>query len=413
MSSPVAKSRILLLPIFHMSCFCFIGSTTTTTKSSTAAAEDIDIVSEGSAAECFSELPFDPEPEGQASGLQKLFNEAVNLQDKLVAVVVTISADFSYDANFREVKPETVPGERVSTYAVSLHDAAKLLDLLCGGQAAELAEPGWRELLDDINSVAADSVTFNWECCGACGPHGFGRGRRRGIGPSATMQLVGHALQRGFTVMVSDFSLKALLSEWSEELLGANPFVNLPSSCNHQFQLDFFPEHLKNDEVPQQLQVVGELCATDGRAVVSAMGDTIVYTINPKRPQTDAYQLQVLTVVSSWSGGGSVPEAMKCEIEHNGSSKRGVAGHVTLTYPSGGQLVTSMGHWIELTRINTSVESLMQAAAHNFGEEEVYQHRQELSQMRTETERQVCLQKLSKQMIQKSVPTRMKARTKY
>ncbi|OLP87440.1 Sodium channel protein type 11 subunit alpha [Symbiodinium microadriaticum] len=192
------------------------------------------------------------------------------------------------------------------------------------------------------------------------------------------MQLVGHALQRGFTVMVSDFSLKALLSEWSEELLGANPFVKLPSSCDHQFQLDFFPEHLKNDEVPQQLQVVGELCAADGRAVVSAMSDTIVYTINPKRPQTDAYQLRVLTVVGSWSGGGSVPEAMKCEIEHNGSSKRGVAGHVTLTYPSGGQLVTSMGHWIELTRINTSVESLMQVAAHNFGEEEVYQHSYDL-----------------------------------
>lgn len=410
-----------------MSCFGLIGSkktkttktktkpfqtTSTTLTSSTAAAEDI--LSEGSAAEYSSELPFEPYPEAQASELQKLFNETENLQDKLVAVVVTISAECSYDENFREVKPETVPGERVSTYSVSLHDAAKLLDLLSGGPAAELAESCWRELLDDINSVAADSVTFNWECCGACGPHGFGRGRRRGqVGPSATMQLVGHALQRGFTVMVSDFSLKALLSEWSEELLGANPFVKLPSSCDHQFQLDFFPEHLKNDEVPQQLQVVGELCAADGRAVVSAMSDTIVYTINPKRPQTDAYQLRVLTVVGSWSGGGSVPEAMKCEIEHNGSSKRGVAGHVTLTYPSGGQLVTSMGHWIELTRINTSVESLMQVAAHNFGEEEVYQHRRELSQMRTETERQVCLQKLSKQMIQKSVPTRMKVRTKY
>ena len=124
-------------------------------------------------------------------------------------------------------------------------------------------------------------------------------------------------------------------------------------------------------------------------------------------------RLQVLTVVGSWSGSGTVPEAMKCEVQHDGSCKRGVAGHVTLTYPSGGQLVTSMGHWIELTRINTSVESLMQVAAHNFGAEEVHQHRQQLSQMRTEAERQVCLQNLSKQMIQKSVPTRMKARTKY
>ena len=136
-----------------MSCFGLIGSkktkttktktkpfqtTSTTLTSSTAAAEDI--LSEGSAAEYSSELPFEPEPEAQASELQKLFNETENLQDKLVAVVVTISAECSYDENFREVKPETVPGERVSTYSVSLHDAAKLLDLLSGGPAAELAE---------------------------------------------------------------------------------------------------------------------------------------------------------------------------------------------------------------------------------------------------------------------------------
>ena len=42
----------------------------------------------------------------------------------------------------------------------------------------------------------------------------------------------------------------------------------------------------------RQLQVVGELCAADGKAVVAAMSDTILYTVNPRRPQTDAYQLQ-------------------------------------------------------------------------------------------------------------------------
>ena len=199
----------------------------------------------------FPDLP-EPEPEGPAV-LQKLFNEVDDRQDKLVAVIVTISADVSYDENFREVRPETVPGERVSTYSVNLHDAGQLLDLLTGRQAAEL---GWRELLDDINSVAADSVTFNWECCGACGPHGFARGqfggrRRAQVGPSVNMQLISHALQRGFTVMCSDFSLKALLSEWSEDLLGANPFVTLPCQCDRQFQLDFFPDQLKHDEVPQ------------------------------------------------------------------------------------------------------------------------------------------------------------------
>ena len=190
-----------------------------------------------------SDLLFDQQ-------FEKLFVQAESPNDKLVAVIVTISADESYDENFREVKPETVPGERVSTYALSLHDAGKLLDLLSGREAPEL---GWRELVQDINAVAADSVTFNWECCGACGCHGFGHRRGQVRQPSATMQLISYALQRGFTVMCSDFSLKALLSEWPEALLGPNPFVKLPSQCDHQFQLDFFPEQLKHDEVPQSL----------------------------------------------------------------------------------------------------------------------------------------------------------------
>ena len=243
-------------------------------------AEAEDVVSEASFNSQYSTvLPHEPEPESGPGEVQKLFTDAEKQEDKLVAVVVTIGEEMSYDENFREVKPETVPGERVSTYALSVHDAGKLLDLLSG----RAAEPGWRELLEDINSVAADSVTFNWECCGACGPHGFGRRRAFGA-PSATMQIIGQALQRGFTVrrsdasstlgnvehaflyyhalrflllrssevMCSDFSLKALLSEWSEALLGPNPFTVLPCQCDHQFQLDFFPEHLKSqDEVPQ------------------------------------------------------------------------------------------------------------------------------------------------------------------
>merc|ERR1719238_1843816 len=79
-------------------------------------------------------------------------------------------------------------------------------------------------------------------------------------GASPTMRLMGLAVRRGFTVMCSDFSLKALISEWSEELLGPNPFVKM-GECDFRFKLEFVPSDLKNEEVPQQLQVVGELCA--------------------------------------------------------------------------------------------------------------------------------------------------------
>ena len=159
--------------------------------------------------------------------------------------------------------------------------------------------------------------------------------------------------------------------------------------------------------------MVGELCTKDGKAVVSALSDTILYTLNPRRPPTDLYQLKVLTVVTEWTGT-AMAEAMKCEIQQGpGAVKRGAAGHVALSYPSGGQLITSMGHWIELTRINTSIESIMQVAARNFGAQEISKQRAELSSARNDAERQRCVQKLSKEMIQKSVPSSMKNRTKF
>merc|ERR1719453_1148425 len=156
------------------------------------------------------------------------------------------------------------------------------------------------------------------------------------------MEFMGLAMRRGFTVMCSDFSLKSLIYDWSEQHLGPNPFVKV-GECNSQFQLEFTPQELQHEDVPQQLQVVGELCKEQGKAMVSAMGGTILYTVDPKRPRTGRYDLKILTVVTDVSEGlQSVGEGQKCSVGEGENIKIGVAGHVALTYPSGGQLVTSM-----------------------------------------------------------------------
>eukprot|EP00971_Amphidinium_carterae_P083389 1650362-Amphidinium_carterae.1 len=80
------------------------------------------------------------------------------------------------------------------------------------------------------------------------------------------MRFMGYAVGAGFTVMCSDFSLKSMIHEWSPECLGPNPF-EVVGSCDAQFVLEFVPQDLQNEEVPQQLQVVGELCASEGKAV--------------------------------------------------------------------------------------------------------------------------------------------------
>ena len=45
----------------------------------------------------------------------------------------------------------------------------------------------------------------------------------------------------------------------------------------------------------------------------------------------------------------------------------GAAGHVLLTYPSGGMILTSMGHWIELMKIDTSAEKLFDYIEKEYG----------------------------------------------
>merc|ERR1712232_1332009 len=196
---------------------------------------------------------------------------------------------------------------------------------------------------------------------------------------------------------------------WSEEQLGPNPFLQL-GGCSGQLMLEFASAELANEEVPQQLQVVGELCGDKGKAVVQAMGDTIVYSVNPARTKTDKYDLKVLTVVTD---GVHVEEAMKCAVGEGDNRRSGAAGHVTLTYKEGGQLVASNGHWIELTRIDVSLEAVERAAAKHFGSNELRSFEADYACAATAADRESAMQSRAEKMVSQSAPCRMKARTKF
>merc|ERR1719235_3004939 len=126
--------------------------------------------------------------------------------------------------------------------------------------------------------------------------------------------------------------------EWSEEHLGPNPFVRVArGECGAgQFQLEFLPEDLEDEDVPQQLQVVGQLCRDQGRAVVKCLNSTILYTVNPQWRKTDAYDLKVLTIVTDVSSCNALPQNMMCSVGEGDRMKRGIAGHIVLTYARGG-----------------------------------------------------------------------------
>merc|ERR1712124_19233 len=149
----------------------------------------------------------------------------------------------------------------------------------------------------------------------------------------------------------------------------------------------------------------GQLCQDQGKAVVNCMGSTIMYTVNPYC-KTDVYNLKILTVVTEISSCSALPQNMMCPIGDGETSRKGIAGHVVLTYAKGGgQLITSMGHWIELQRIDTNLESVMRVAAHEFGDDERQEIEREYRSQTTDAERAAFVQQQAQTMVQKSMPS--------
>lgn len=59
------------------------------------------------------------------------------------------------------------------------------------------------------------------------------------------MKLVAHVIQGKHMAMFSDFSLKALISQWDEHILGSNPFKKMSTEFSETVVLKFDPATLK------------------------------------------------------------------------------------------------------------------------------------------------------------------------
>jgi hypothetical protein len=108
-----------------------------------------------------------------------------------------------------------------------------------------------------------------------------------------------------------------------------------------------------------QLQCVGQLCS-DNFAGVHALGQTIQFTVKHNRAATDAYELQVLTVAEEPDGY----RGPRVEV----GAYSGSAGHVMLKYRSGGVMLVSATHWIELTNVNADEAQVAQVLLQQQGQ---------------------------------------------
>merc|ERR1711862_171400 len=91
-----------------------------------------------------------------------------------------------------------------------------------------------------------------------------------------------------------------------------------------------------------------------------------------------------------------LPPHLRCEV----AGHSGGAGHVLLTYPSGGMLLASAGHWAELSHIDVSEERLLYVAASSYGQAYADNVQRELNSLGTPEERRAYSQTLATTYVQ-------------
>jgi hypothetical protein len=74
-------------------------------------------------------------------------------------------------------------------------------------------------MMEHINKLHPDCVVFNWECCGAYAQKHFLEGKEK------LFEFLKIIIEKGHMAMFSDFSLKALITDWDSDKLGPKPFI--------------------------------------------------------------------------------------------------------------------------------------------------------------------------------------------
>ena len=279
-----------------------------------------------------------------------------NKEHPVLCVIVTIYGGSSYDNLFRSV-PQKAPDGRVILYALDPTYLKYLLNFLKGitnDIQDNVLDKRIAQLKIELSEVNPDSVLFNFECDSVCIGNGSHFTDKKTVN-----EFIKHSLDMGYMVMFSCYSSASLINDWDEKIIGNNPFLHC-GNCAGQMALVFEKEPLANCE-SKQLQMVAELSQTN-RITVDASGAPII-GINYIKTDTSDYILQILTVADNTSN--LLPQDKNCSA-YIGSTN-GCVGHTILKFKSGGIMIISAGHWIQLKNISIDIKTLEKVAQEKYG----------------------------------------------
>jgi len=283
-------------------------------------------------------------------------DEDVKSELPIESMIITVRGGQSYDSLFTTYKQHSPTGRA----AVHVIDYSLLPQITCMlNNDLTNATPLVQLIHDTMAKISHQNIMFNFECCSGCShqKHHFETHQYK-FPKYQVMELMSKLKELSIMVACGDFSLKALITDWNSDILGECPFVNA-GEVDGEITLMFDVDSVTNC-TSKQLSRFAEL-STDGQAHVGTMPGTIVY--NVKQNLTDMpYEINVLTVVQN-----TYKNYTACTETTVGKFK-GTAGHVMLTYPdTNWRLLVSNCHFIELVRIDTTLDKFRQVSQKTYG----------------------------------------------
>jgi len=309
-------------------------------------------------------------------------------KNEISNMIVCIRSGESYDPIFQKVQPN-IPNGRAIIYLITFKAASDLLEAL----ETKKPKDNILDIYNYIETLKAEDIAFYFECCGGCSVVcSKSYNTDYSIGKD-NVKLIAHLVRKkNIMVMCADFSLKGLIKDWDDKLLGPNPFTKIGETSS-KFTLNFDINTLKECK-STQMQSLGKLVET-GTVDVRAMSGTIVYTVDSK--ETEEYVTQVLTVART-SSTNNEDLCTTCDGNHTGH-----AGQVMLHYKDAGILMVSNGHFAELARLDVSLEKFLRYTATEYGKEKAEQYSQSMNSM-TDEQCADFIRTTSARMVSSDVP---------
>lgn len=154
---------------------------------------------------------------------------------KTAAIIVSFCSGSSSDPHFTNNPQKSEEGTKTLVYKANSNSVQLFIDAFEG----KATNPVVHHLFTEMSQLDPDCTVFNWECSSGYSSGHFPEGAAN------VLKLVSYLIKKSHMVMFSDFSLKALIPNWDESILGPNPFIKLPNDFGGSAHLKFDPNALK------------------------------------------------------------------------------------------------------------------------------------------------------------------------